>query len=101
MALLYIWEFSEIQVAGGGVPIAHAPGILQQTPLAISASSVQSLAFNAATRFIRLNTDTVCSIAISTNPTAVAQGSARMSANQTEYYGVNGGDKVAVIATTP
>jgi hypothetical protein len=100
MALLYIWEFTEL-VQAGPIPIARAPGILQQTAIAIGAVSTQSPAFNTATRFIRVATDAVCSINIGTNPTAIAQGSARMAANQTEYFGVNGGDKLAVIATTP
>ena len=100
MALLYIWEFTEL-VQAGPIPIARMPGIGPQTALAIGAVSAQSAAFNSATRFVRLANDVVCSIAIGTNPTAIAQGSARMAANQTEYFGVNGGDKVAVIVTTP
>ena len=101
MALFYIAEFSEL-VQAGPVPIARAPGTTApQTPVVIGATSLQSAAFAAGTRFVRLHTDAVCSFLIGTNPTAIAQGSMRMAANQTEYFGVDAGDKVAVIATTP
>jgi hypothetical protein len=98
MAVLSVWEFSEI-VARGGVLIGRAPGVLQQPPVSIGGGSTQSAAFNAATAYIRLNCDTACCIAIGQNPVAVQPGVGRMATNQTEYFGVNPGDKVAVIAT--
>lgn len=101
MALLYIWEFSEMVTRDSGIPIGKTPGILMQAPVVIGATSLQSAAFNAGTGYVRLNCDAVCSVVFGSNPTAVAQVSARLAANQTEYFGVNPGDKVAVIATTP
>jgi hypothetical protein len=98
MAWLSIWEFSEV-VSRNGVLIGRAPGVLNQPALAIGGASVQSLAFNAATAYIRLNCDTACCIAIGSNPVAVQPGVGRFATNQTEYFGVNPGDKVAVIAT--
>lgn len=95
MAVCYIWEYSEI-VSRGGVPIGKAPGILQQT-VAIAGGSAQSAKFNAATNYIRVHVDAICSINIGTNPTATTS-TARLAQNQTEYFGVNPGDQLAVIS---
>jgi hypothetical protein len=99
MAVLSVWEFSEI-VARGGVLIGKAPGILQQTPVTIGGASTQSAPFNSATSYVRLNCDVACCIMFGTNPIAIQPGVGRMATNQTEYFGVNPGDRVAVIATT-
>ena len=98
MALLYIWEFSEI-VSRHGTMIGKAPGIRQQTPLSIGGAPVQSLPFTAGTSYIRMHCDAICSIDIGENPTATTS-KARMAANQTEYMGVNPGDSLSVIANT-
>ena len=101
MAVLYISEFSQIYSAGGpSAPFARQPPIAEQT-IAIGAGSVQSNAFNAATTFVRLSTDAICSIEFGTNPTATAT-KARMPAGSVEYFSVavNTGQKVAVITNT-
>ena len=96
MAFLYIWEFSETLVRDG-TQVPKTPGIVQQTPVAISQTSAQSAKFNAATSFIYITADEICSVNIGTNPTAttsnfrLAQGAAYM-------FGVNAGDQIAVIA---
>jgi len=78
---------------------AITPEVTHQT-VAITGSSVQSNAFNSATRLIRVHADAICSIQIgSTNPTATTT-SARFVAGQTEYFLVNPGDKLAVITNT-
>jgi hypothetical protein len=100
MALLYVTEFGAMYSdAGGSVPIAKTNVRTDQTPVVIGAGSLQSAAFLAGTRFVRLNCDAICSIAFGSNPTA-STSTMRMAANQTEYFGVNAGDKVAVIANT-
>ena len=99
MAFLYIWEFSDVLALSDKLMAASAPGILQQTPVAIAAGSAQSAAFSGATKFIRVHTDVICSINIGFNPTATAQN-ARLAANQTEYFGVWPGQQVAVITNT-
>jgi hypothetical protein len=99
MALLCVWEFSEV-VARGGVLIGRAPGVLQQAGVPITGVSTASLPFNPATAYVRLHCDTVCCIAIGKNPVAIQPGVGRMALNQTEYFGVNPGDVVAVIAST-
>ncbi len=100
MALLYITEYATLAVISGTeVPVGQEPGIYQ-TPVAIGAGSLQSAAFNAETRFVRLHTDAICSVAFGANPTAVAQTQNRMVVGQTEFFGVNPSQKLAVIAST-
>lgn len=99
MAWLSVWEFSEV-VSRGGVLIGKTPGVLSQNPVPIGGSSAQSAPFNQATSYVRLNCDTACCIMFGTNPVAIQPGVNRMATNQTEYFGVNPGDRVAVILTT-
>ena len=106
MAFLYITEFAEMEIGWGG----RQGQIAQQPPLAEQAitntgGNTQSSAFQTKTRFVRLHADSICAIEFGTNPTAVAagaSGTARMAANQTEYFGVPQGQafKVATILST-
>ncbi len=96
MAFLYIWEFSETQVRDG-TQVPQTPGILQQTPVAISQVANVSSKFNAATSFILITADQICSINIGTNPTATTN-SFRLGQAQPILFGVNAGDQIAVIA---
>ena len=100
MALLYITEYADIvQTVRGGTAIPVDPPIAQQT-VAIGGTSAQSAAFNVATRFIRIHVDAICSVTCNTtNPTATA-ANGRFAANQTEFRGVTGGLKLAVITNT-
>lgn len=101
MATLYVTEYADsAQTVRGAAQIAQSPALAGQT-VAIGGSSTQSAAFNALTTFIRVHTDAICSIAISTNPTATTTAK-RMAADQTEYFGVPVGQsyKIAVISNT-
>jgi hypothetical protein len=95
MAVVFIAEFADIR---GNA--AYMPPLVEQT-VAITAGSVQSAAFGATTRFIRVHTDGVASIAIGANPTATIT-TGRIAANSTEYFAVRQGasDKIAVILNT-
>jgi hypothetical protein len=96
MATLYITEFANIgRDQGQGVQATSLPPVAEQT-IAIGVASAQSGAFSGATNFIRAHADSICSIAVSVNPTAIASN-ARLAANQTEYFQVRPGDKIAVI----
>lgn len=95
MAKLYVTEFGAY--TADGVPIAKTNIIVDQIPLAIGGASVQSVPFSAGTRYVRIHTDAICSIVFGTNPVSTTNN-ARMAANQTEYFSVNAGDRVAVIA---
>lgn len=111
MAMLYITELDTLGTPseGGHCPVARMAPIAEQT-LAMTGSSAQSAAFNTATRFIRVETDTTCSLAFGANPTAQsvsttqtgagAVGTARLAVNNTEYFAVTPGQKLAAITTT-
>lgn len=100
---LYVTEFTGLHASQAGVgsfmSVPEAPKVAGQT-VAIGGTSTQSTAFNAATRLVRVHSDAICSIEVGgTNPTATTS-SQRMAANQTEFFGVASGDKLAVIANT-
>jgi hypothetical protein len=106
MAVLYITEYAELSLNRlgqlGQMPVE--PPVAEQT-VAIGGSSVQSAAFNAATKFVRLHTDAICSVEVGANPTATAT-TGRLAANQTEFRDVSRGPssgsafKIAVITNT-
>jgi len=106
MTFLYVTEFAELGIgpAGRVDQMAMQPPLAEQT-VGNAGGNTQSNAFNANTRFVRLHADSICAIEFGTNPTAVAagaSGTARMAANQTEYYAVpkGAGFKVAAILST-
>ena len=87
MSTLYISEFANMAGVGSRlVNVAPMSPLAEQT-VAIGASSVQSNAFSANTRVIRVAADLVCSIAIGSSPTATAT-KARIPANVPEYFAV-------------
>jgi hypothetical protein len=96
MATLYVTEYQGYEKAD--MPVAVAPGLAGQV-VAITGTSVQSATFNALTGLIRVHPDSICSIAISGNPTATTT-TKRMAASTTEYFGVQPGHKIAVISNT-
>jgi hypothetical protein len=100
MSSLYVREYADQVLLGRGLsaPAGMEPGLVDQK-LTISGSTVQSAAFNAKTRLIRVHTDVICSIVIGPNAIATT-GGARMAANTTEYFGVNKGDMIAAISNT-
>jgi len=101
MSTLYVAEFFSIG-GTGNFPVSGAlqPPIHEQT-VTIGGTSTQSTAFNANTSLIRVHTDSICSIEVGTNPTATTS-TARMAANQTEYFSIPPGSsyKIAVITNT-
>lgn len=102
MATLYIAELSNTGVSNttANLQIAAMPPIAEQT-VAIAAGSAQSNAFNGQTKYVRLHTDSICSVAFGANPTATATN-ARLAAGTTEYFAIpqNQSFKVAVITNT-
>lgn len=102
MATLYITEFTDLSVSfvrGNLAQVAAQPPNAEQTPLAISGTAALSAAFAANTTLVRLHTDSICSVLFGSAPTATT-ANARMTAGQTEYFGVAPGMKVSVIANT-
>ncbi len=98
MAVVYISEFSALAKVTGA-NIAMMPPLAEQT-VAIGAEA-DSAAFNAATRFIRVHNDAICSIAIGTAPTA-STSTMRLPADSIEYFAVPKGEsyKISVITNT-
>jgi len=97
MAKLFITEFQFLENANdiGGVPqAARLPGTTQV--VTYTTASVQSNAFAATTRFVRLASDAPCCLAYGSNPTATTSGM-RLPSEAVEYFGVTPGDKLAVI----
>lgn len=98
MANIYITEFSENgRNARGGIDqVCQMPPVTEQV-VAIGGASAQSVAFANATTKVRVQAGGVCHVAVGSNPTATTSNM-RMAIDQTEYFGVNPGDKIAVIA---
>lgn len=102
MATLYVTEFNDQGKGpyGRGIPVAAQPVLAEQT-VSISSGSSSSAGFQTTTNLIRLHSDAICSFEFGTSPTASAT-TARMAANQTEYFTVPQGAvyKVAVITNS-
>lgn len=99
MAVAYIAEFTDVASFGNGACIAVMPPIAEQT-VAIGAEA-DSAAFNSRTRFIRVQCDAICSIAIGTSPTA-STSTLRLPAESVEYFAIPKGEnyKISVISNT-
>lgn len=96
MATLYITEYATTGwTSAKGLPCGQEPAVATQA-IAIPGTSAT---FQINTKFVRLHTDNTCSVLFGANPTATTS-SPRMVAQQTEYFGVVGGQKVAVVANT-
>lgn len=93
MAKVYITEYADLRGNAG-----FEPNTAEQT-ITSAATSSQTSAFDANTNWIRVHTDGIISIKIGTNPTATTS-TLRMAANQTEYFCVVPGHKLAVITNT-
>lgn len=93
-ASCYVSEFT--RAADGGVQVATQPATVDQTAVAVSASSAQSAAFKSSTNLIRINCDVVVSFVVGTNPTATANN-ARLPTGVVEYFKVTGGQLIAFI----
>jgi len=82
----------------GGAQIAAYPKLAGQI-LDTSGGMQVSAAFGDGSKMIRVNTDGPICFVIGRNPTATTSDD-RMATNQTEYFNVQPGDKIAVITTT-
>ena len=95
MAVLFITEYARLAIESQGIPVLVGLEPSRTQTVAIWAGSLQAT-LNAGTKFLRLHTDAICHVKFGTNPTASAT-EMRMAANQTEFFGVKGGELVAVI----
>lgn len=101
MALLYITEYKNLPLRFGQLaPVVQEPGHITQPPVVIGGGSLQSVAFDAETIYVRIHADLACNVLFGTNPTAIVDVSQKFAADQTEFKAIIKGDKVAVIAAT-
>lgn len=100
MATLYITEYSSIGNSQNG-PAQTAVGkfIATQT-VALSGSTARSAALSAQTKIVRLHTDAICSFKFGGSTVTAATTDPRMAADNTEYFGVDGGEYIAAITNT-
>lgn len=100
MAKLYLSEYSSQGLAESWavfrIEVAQEPSQVDQV-LTFTSDETKSTAFLPTTKFIRIHTDTACSIAVGPNPTATVNNK-RLAANSTEYFGVMPGNKLSVIS---
>lgn len=69
MATIYIEEYQYMERDGKGAVIG--PGnLVTKQKVTVAGTSAQSSAFDPKTRFLIVETDTVCQFEIGTNPTA-------------------------------
>jgi hypothetical protein len=97
MATLYVAEFERPR--NQWVDIANAPPLAEQTITISGASTQVTNKFNAKTAMIRVHTDSICSIAIGSNPTANTTNM-RLPANAIEYFSVSPNMLIAAITNT-
>ena len=105
MALLYVTEFVEgAQVEGGGFIVGpQQPPSAEQAIVISSGGTVSSAKFNSMTTFVRLQPDAICAVKFGQAPnpvTSAASGTMRMTAGQTEYYGIPQGAGFVVAVTS-
>ena len=100
------YETQAFDARGYPVPAGQEPAVATQTNLS-DGTTDPFTAFNALTKFIMVKTDGVVSLAFGdkagSTPTAVVKGSAgnmRMAADSTLYFGVVGGQIMAIISDT-
>ena len=99
MSNLYISEFSAIVPAINGVAqIALWPPIVQQK-VSFTGTPGVSAAMSAATKYVGIQADGICSFAVGSNPTA-AVTDARLPADQWFFFGVAPGTSLKISAIT-
>jgi|SRR5215831_18549384 len=100
MATLFITEYqTAASDQGRALPLGHGFPVAKQV-LGVGGVATQSQPFSKYTHFVRLHADTICSYLVGTaaSPPTATTSDARMAANQTEYFGVDPGMLISVIA---
>ena len=103
MAKLYLTEYVGAgRYYGGSVPVADVGGWKENaaSPMTVSSGAVGSSIFSTNTHLIRVHTDAIASIIVGPSPLTATANNARLAANQTEYYYVEPGQILSVIANT-
>jgi hypothetical protein len=91
----YITEFSVLGTANNGAPqVATLPPVAHQK-VDFSGGATNAAAFNAQTKYIRIHCDAACSIRVGATATTTYM---RIPLDGIEYFGVQGGDVLSIIA---
>lgn len=100
MATLLIAEYEDLPLGKGNQerPFAPLVPLVSQAPITIGLSSVQSAPFNQKTRYARFSAGAGVCLEGGPSPTATVASVTRIPADGVEYFSVNPGDMVAVIA---
>lgn len=96
MSKLYISEHATL-AQNGTAQVVIEPALAVQV-VDFSGGVASSAAFNAQTNIVRVHADATCSVRF--DGSAATTSYPRMSAGQTEYFGVQPGSKLSVIANT-
>ena len=99
MAKLYVSEYERLGAAigSGQAQFAQEPALVEQA--FTFTTSTPSSAFGSRTKYIRVHTDANCSVLVGENPTATTS-TKRLAADQTEYFAVAPGFKIAAVTNT-
>jgi hypothetical protein len=97
MSKAYVTELTTLATKTANAQIAQMPPVAEQT--VTFTTTTQSSAFNVATRYIRVHSPAICSIAIGSDPTATTS-TMRLPADTIEYFGVTAGHKIAFVDNT-
>lgn len=98
--LAFISEYANIMTVRGKDILAPVEPAITTQVVNYGAGATQSAAFNSATRFVRITSDTNCFFLFGTNPTAVTSSSPRLAAGASEYFSLDkvGQLKVSFVA---
>jgi len=93
----YISEYAALTQTSSGVATAQAATLppFADQKVDFSGGAASSAAFNSSTKFIRVHCDAACSIRIGGTATT---SNARIPTDGIEYFGVQGGAILSVIA---
>lgn len=94
----YISEYAALGTARGDIPqIAQEPSQAEQV-VDFGGGATQSAAFGGGTKYVRVVCDIRCAVVFGANPTATTS-SKPMGPDAPEYFGVNPGQKISVVAS--
>lgn len=99
MTKLFVQEYAGLAATDkSNVEVLAEPPVVSYV-LDYSGGHAESAAFNAATKFIEIENDSICSVVVGAAPVA-ALTDKRLPANTIKRMGVVGGQKISAITNT-
>lgn len=100
MANAYVTEYAELSrdIFGTGIAAGHEPSIRCQK-VAFTGTAASSAAFNARTKFIRVQVDAIAHFKVDAlgATTAATTDDTRLVAGSAEFFGVEAGGKISFV----